>query len=167
MSFWQKFSNSNEDKRSSLEKILEKEFPDFSQDRLTKLASISGLLSVVAFADLVIEESEVVAIKTSLEQWSTLDTQECDAISKIAQEHAKELIDLENHLYANSLNELLNRDEKYYLIESLFEVAASDGAISNVESEQIRSITKSLRLEANLFLAARAKYSDKLDILKS
>lgn len=167
MSFWQKFSNSKDDKRSSLEKILQKEFPDFSEEKLSKLASISGLLAVVAFADLVIEKSEVLAMKNTLKQWSTLDASECEAISKMAEEHAKELIDLENHLYANSLNELLSRDEKYYLVESLFEVAASDGAISNVESEQIRSITKGLRLEANLFLAARAKHSDKLDILKT
>lgn len=167
MSFWQKFSTRPEDKSSSLERKLKSEFPDLSEEKLIKLASISGLLSVVAFADLVIEQSEVKAIEETLKQWSTINDQDCAAISKIAQEHAKELIDLENHLYAKSLNETMTRDEKYYLVESLFFVAASDDAVSNAESEQIRAISKYLMLDSKLFLAARAKYSDKLDALKS
>lgn len=167
MSFWQKFSNSKEDKQSSLEKKLKERFSSFSEERLIKLASISGLLAAVAFADLVVEDEEAKAIQKALGEWSTLSDEDCTSVSTIAQNYAKELVDLENHLYTNSLNELLSRDEKYYLIESLFEVAASDGNISGVEAEQIRSISKLLQLSSNLFLAARAKFSDKLGALKN
>jgi uncharacterized tellurite resistance protein B-like protein len=167
MSFWKMFSKSDTDNKSTLEHNLKLEFPDFSDEKLIKLASISGLLSVVAFTDLIITENEKAAIRDGLKEWTNLTQEEIDAVSEISQKHAKELIDLENHLYANSLNETMSKDEKYYLIESLFDIAASDNHVSNQESEQIRSISINLKLPRNLFLAARAKVAERLDVLKS
>lgn len=164
MSFWTKFSQV--ESKSTLEKSLKQEFPAFGDRKLVKIASLSGLLSVVAFNDLVIEESELNAMESALKEWSHLSDEEIKAIVSIASTHAKDLIDLENHIYTNELNKIMNVNEKYYVLESLFEIAASDGEVSNSESEQIRAISKAMKLSRNHFLSARAKVIDKLSILK-
>ena len=101
-----------------------------------------------------------------LNEWSDFDKDEVKSIVDIAIHNIKELAGLENHLYIFRLKEVLDRDARYSLVESLFALAASDGVVENIESEEIRLIVKGFDLSDKHFIVARAKVSDKLKALK-
>ena len=92
--------------------------------------------------------------------------QEIQSIVEIAIGHIQDLAGLENHLYVHRLKEILDRDQRYAIVESLFALAASDGVVENIESEEIRIIVKGFDLSDQHFRVARAKVSDKIKALK-
>lgn len=169
MGFWDLFSANKEagKKHSSLHYELQEKFPDCSEEQLIKLTCISGLLARVAYVDFNLEESEKEHMKQALTQMTDFSTQEITTIVDIAIYHIKELAGLENHKYVYSLKEVMDRSERYKVVEALFALAASDGVVENVESEEIRIIVKGFDLSDKHFIAARAKVSDKLKALKS
>ena len=105
-------------------------------------------------------------MEKALKEWTTFSDEEIKSIVEISIEHIKELAGLENHLYVYRLKEVLDRDTRFSVVESLFAIAASDGVVENVESEEIRIIVKGFDLSDKHFLVARAKVSDKLKALK-
>ncbi len=167
MAFWDLFSaNKTENKKhSSLHYELHKQFPETSEEDLIKLTCISGLLARVANVDFHLDENEKSHMTKALIEMTEFSTQEIDVIVDIAIHHVKELAGLENHKYVYSLKEVMDRNERYKVVEALFALAASDGVVENVESEEIRIIVKGFDLSDKHFTAARAKVSDKLKAL--
>jgi uncharacterized tellurite resistance protein B-like protein len=167
MAFWDLFSSTTEEnkKHSSLHYELQEKFPDSSEEELIKLTCISGLLARVAYVDFHLDDDEKTHMNEALTKMTEFSTQEINGIVEIAINHIKELAGLENHKYVYSLKEVMDRSERYKVVEALFALAASDGVVENVESEEIRLIVKSFDLSDKHFLAARAKVSDKLKAL--
>ena len=56
-------------------------------------------------------------------------------------------------------------EERYSLLKALFSIAASDGQVEEKESEEIRIISKGLRLQHQDFISARASVLDKIKSL--
>ena len=104
-------------------------------------------------------------IEKLLDKWK-LKGIEPKSVSDIATNHIKEMAGLENHLYVKPLNELMNKDERFDTVKALFLIAASDGSVESVESEEIRLINKGLELSHQHFVAARAEVKDFLKTLK-
>ena len=167
MAFWDLFNTNKEEtkKHSSLHYELKDKFPESSEEDLIKLTCISGLLARVAYVDFDLDKNEKEHMKEALTQMTEFSTQEVLGIVEIAISHIKELAGLENHKYIYSLKEVMDRTERYKVVEALFAIAASDGVVENVESEEIRMIVKGFDLSDKHFLAARAKVSDKLKAL--
>ena len=109
---------------------------------------------------------EVTKIKETLMKETNIDIDDVDIITKIAIKEVKELSGIETHLYAEPLIQKLTENERYLFLKSLFLVAASDYEVSNVESEEIRIISKSLNLEQKHFISARASVKEKLGAMK-
>jgi len=169
LKFWDIFkSNDNESstKTSGLHQKITQLLPDENEDELVKCACVAGLLARVAYIDFEIHEKEEEFIKKSLLDWTNFKKDEVQAISKVAIDEIKDLAGLENHLYCHPLNELMDNDEKYGVVESLFAMAASDNEVSGNESEEIRLINNGLRLEHKHFISARATVLEKLMALK-
>jgi uncharacterized tellurite resistance protein B-like protein len=140
--------------------------PQADENLVTKVACISGLMARVAYVDMVIDPGEVDVMKKSLNDWSNLSNSEVDTIADLAIGQIKELAGLDNHKYCPPLNELLDNDEKFGILKSLFAMACGDGEVSAQESDEIKLITHGLRLDNKYYLAARAEVSDKLAALK-
>ncbi len=161
MSFWDLFtstgSSENGEKFSSkLHKKLADQFNGADDQELTKWACIAGLLARVANIDLEITKDEEQNIVDSIVRWAGIDEQKAIAVKNIAIEDLTELAGLENHKYCSPLNEILSKNERYSLLETLFALAASDGQADNQESEEIRVISRGLLLGNKEFIAARA-----------
>ena len=154
------------EKYSKLHYSLEKEYPTISEEKLVTMACISGLLARVAYVDFNLDVKEVAQIKQSLSSLSITEDLDTDVITDIATKHVKDMAGLENHLYVHPLKKLLSHDERYKVLQSLFLVAACDGSVESVESEEIRMITKGLELSAQHFIAARAEVAEFLKVLK-
>lgn len=168
MAFWTVFKGreSQESFINSLHNELKKHFQNHDEDRLTVIACVAGLLAHVAFSDLNLEESEIKRIHEIIHDYKDISKEEALVITNLATEHAKEFSGLENHLLTNPLTELLTQNERFELVKALFQVAASDGSVSSLESEEVRLINHSLKLSNQHYLAARATVSKDLAALK-
>lgn len=168
MAFWDTFKQ-EKNKNSNLSRLHQKIselLPNHSENDLIKVACIAGLLARIAYVDLKIEKGEVETMKTALKEWSNLDELMVEAIVNLSVDEIKDLAGLENHKYCHPLNDILDNDEKFKLLTSLFAVAAGDGSVESMESEEIRVITKGLLLEHKHYIAARATVLEKLKALK-
>lgn len=168
MSFWKKFvDNGKDDNLSSLQKELANSLSELSEEQQVEVTCIAGLLARVAYVDFELDPNELVEIKKILKQWTDYTDDLVELIANTAVKHIKDLAGLENHLYVYPLRDILDRDTRFKIVEALFAIAAADGNVENIESEEIRMINTGLELSNQHFIAARAKVIQKLGALKS
>jgi uncharacterized tellurite resistance protein B-like protein len=150
MGFWDLFSNKNDgstkNKHSTLHYELQEKFSTLEEPELIKVTCIAGLLARVAYVDFELDPAEEKNMKFALEEMTSFSPGDIDSIVKIAIKHIKELAGLENHKYVYSLKDILDRNARYEVVVALFCLAASDGVVENIESEEIRLIVKGLDL---------------------
>lgn len=168
MAFWDIFgvSGQKESHLSGLHKKIEKLLPNATDDEHILVACTSGLFARVIYIDFEVHKNEVSKMKSALQQWTKLGAEEIDAIVSISIEEIKNLSGLENHKYCPPLVKILDNDHRYGLLESLFQIAASDGTVEDQESEEIRLIATGLNLEHKHFISARASVLEYLGALR-
>lgn len=147
------------------EKIFQK-FPNSSEKDALVMACLSGLLARVAYSDLKITESEIKKIQNIMVKILGISEEKAQLVCELAISEQKELSGLENHMYGQALIDILSEKERFEVLEAMFAIAASDEEVSNLESEEIRLICKSLNLEHKHFISARAQVKDFLAALK-
>ena len=160
------FNNMTEENKSTLQRSIESHFPDRDEQTYINYACIAGLMARVAFADMRVEDGEEDYMQEALFDWTDLSEDDSRSLTNLAVENVKKLVNLENHYYCSPLVEHFSEGERYNLIRVLFQLAASDGEVSNVESEEIRSITTYLRLTHKHYISARSEVSEHLSINK-
>lgn len=158
MSFWNKFVEKSEEKNmSSLHKELKEELSHLSEKEQIEVTCIAGLLARVAYVDFHLDPEEIKHINEILSKWTNFEESLIEKISDTAIRHIKELSGLENHLYLYPLRDILDRDRRFEIVEACFAIAAADGNVENMESEEIRVICTGLELSHQHFISARAK----------
>jgi len=145
---------------------LTKKFPHVEEDQLLIMSCIAGLFARVAYVDFELDIGEMDKMKKLISNWHFSDEIDSEIISTLAVENIKEMAGLDNHLYIQPLKEKIEKDDRFSIVKSLFLIAAADGSVENIESEEIRKITKGLELSSQYFIAARAEVSEYLKILK-
>ena len=151
---------------SRLHQKMEKLLPHCDEARQTKLACMAGVLARVAYADMDISESEQKKMIQTLQEWTALPCPEIKAIVELASTEMVDLVSLENTNYSHPLGEIMSSSEKFEFLKALFALAASDGEVEHVESEEIRLIAQALLLEHKHYIAARATVLNELKALK-
>lgn len=169
MSFWNKFVQKSDENNNvnSLVKELQSELSELSESKQIEVTCIAGLFARVAYVDFEIDPNELVKISSILNEWTELTPDVVDKITQTAIKHIKELAGLENHLYLYPLRDVINRDQRFKIVEALFAIAAADGNVENLESEEIRVICTGLELSHQHFISARAKVVSSLGALKN
>jgi uncharacterized tellurite resistance protein B-like protein len=158
----------NDDQVESYNKLfqkLKKEYPDVDESSLVTMSCISGVMARVAYVDFKLDDAEKEKIILILKEWNIHPSFRSEDIARMAIHHIKDMAGLENHLYVHPLKENLTPDERYQVLQSLFIVAASDGEVEGIESEEIRTICKGLELSNQHFLSARAEVASYLKAL--
>ncbi len=168
MAFWDIFKTkkSNSEDLSTIHLKIKKLLPNENEDKLIKTACISGLLARVATIDYEVHKNEMEQMIHSLTKWGELSKPEAENVVKIALEEINDLAGLENHKYCHPLNEIMKPEDRYSILKALFSIAASDGSVDESESEEIRVICMSLRLQHKDFISARASVLDNLRALR-
>jgi uncharacterized tellurite resistance protein B-like protein len=72
----------------------------------------------------------------------------------------------ENYPVTREMRRIASREQKLALIDCLFAVSAADESISTVEDGVVRQIATELGLEHRDFVAVRARYRDRLAVLR-
>jgi uncharacterized tellurite resistance protein B-like protein len=159
--------NSNSLKLGNLEHEIKMTFPSLSKEETIKYTCISGLLCRVAFVDLDISPDESTAISQILKSELGITNNMANQVTELSIKQTKILSGIENHRYTGPLCDYYSKEERYSLLKSLFHVAASDGNVDNLECEEIRTISKGLKLEQKHYSAARASVKDYLGSLNA
>ncbi|MBD67120.1 MAG: hypothetical protein CME62_18105 [Halobacteriovoraceae bacterium] len=169
MGFFDYFMGQEQDKvkkYSELYDVLAYEFPDLNEKELILASCLAGLLARVAYVDFKLDPKEMTKILEVLKMWDISDKLDPVVAGKMAMAHIKNMAGLDNHLYVHPLKEHLSENERYKVLQSLFLVAASDGNVAIVESEEIRLITKGLELSNQHFISAQAEVVEFINALK-
>ena len=168
MNFWNLFKSveNTTSSESQLHEKIRELLPDAKDDTHIIVACVAGLMAQVAFSDMVVEEEEVHQMKKCLKEFSQLTEDQVEATVQVALENVKSLCGVENYLYTDPLSTMLDINSRFSLLKALFQIAASDGKAEEIESEEIRLITKGLLLEHKHFIAARATVAENLQVLK-
>lgn len=162
------FNNEPEEavkKYSQLFELLQKEYGDLGEDQILIMSCVAGLFARVAYVDFHLDENEIIKMRDLFKDFKLSPKVKNDVVIDIAVKHIKEMAGLENHLYVHPLNDYLTKDERFEIVQYLFLIAASDGVVEGVETEEIRIINKGLELSSQHFLAARAEVSKYLKSL--
>jgi len=159
-------NNDDVSKYGKLFESIQKEYPDLPEEKLVLTSCIAGLMARVAYIDFDLDENEVIQMKKNMGQWKIADNIDQEQVVQMAVDHIIELAGLENHLYVHPLKSFLNKDERYKVLQSLFLIAASDGSVDNIESEEIKLICKGLELSNQHFIAARAEVVEFINALR-
>lgn len=155
--FFNNDSNIEVQKYSTLFTELSAKFPEVSEDELLMMSCIAGLFARVAYIDFDLDDKEMIKIQKLIGDWKFSHSINAKVVAQLAVENIKEMAGLENHLFVNPLKESLSKDERFDIVKALFLVAAADGSVDSVESEEIRRINKGLELSQQHFIAARAE----------
>ena len=116
--------------------------------------------------DLNISTDETGSIKNILKTELEINDTDAEKITNISIQQTKVLSGIENHRYTEPLCQIMEKTDRFKILKLLFLVAASDGNADNAECEEIRVISKGLKLEQQHYAAARASVKDFLGSLK-
>jgi uncharacterized tellurite resistance protein B-like protein len=147
----------------TLESALEK----FEPEHASFLAAFALLMGRVAFADLDISEKEIARMKgilqNDLDTEFQLDAEQAELVTNLAVDKTLQ-INTEDHIVVKRLK---SKDQKtrYSILRCLFHLAAADD-ISEDESNEIKSIAKSLGISDKEFFNLRSEFREYLSILK-
>ncbi len=134
------------------------------------LAAFAYVLSRVAHADSHISEDETEKMREIVQKLGHLPEAQALLVVEIAKGQATLFGGTENYLVTREFREIATAEQRLELLDCLFAVAASDGAISTVEESQTGQIAKELGFtqpEYALALAAHAEHRTVLRSLRS
>ena len=126
------------------------------------VACFAYLLGRVAHADLDISAEETSAMERIVAEQSGLPEAQALLIVQMAKSQNVLFGATENFLVSREFGEFASREQKLALMRCLFAVSAADESISSAEDNEIRKISKELKLKHDDFIAARLQFKEYL-----
>ncbi len=130
------------------------------------IAAFAFILGRVANADLDISDVEVAEMERIVERVGGLPEAQAVLVVQIAKAQHALFGSTENFSVTQEFNRTATKMQKRALLHCLFAVSSSDHAISVTEDNEIRAISRELRLDHADFIAARSNYKEHLTVLK-
>ena len=124
------------------------------------IACFSYLMGRVAHADLEISPEETQAMEQIVIEHGGLPEAQAVLVVQMAKSQNELFGATENFLVAREFSELASRQQKQALLRCLFAVSAADESITTIEDNEIRKISKELKLKHDDFIAARLAFKD-------
>jgi uncharacterized tellurite resistance protein B-like protein len=126
-----------------------------SEKELRKLSLAGGLMARVAYVDREVNEGEFDSMVAAIQKHWGLSDVEAALVAEVAvSEISKEL---DYYRLSRGFFEKTTEQERVHFLDALFMVANGDGYVSNLETEEIRTISKVLKLTHKQFIDAKLK----------
>lgn len=135
-------------------------------ERARYIAAFAYLLSRVAHADRTISPEETREMERIVMERSGLPEEQAILVVQMAKTQSLLFGGTENFLVTREFNNIANREQKLALLHCLFAVSSSDQSISTLEDNEIRQISKELRLSHQDFISVRLSHRQHLAVLK-
>lgn len=139
---------------------------EMEPEKARYIAAFAFLLGRVAHADLDISDEETAEMQRIVEGLGGLPEDQAALVVEIAKSQNLLLGGSENFSVAEEFSRTATHAQKLALLNCLFAVSSADQSISTVEDNEIRLISKELRLDHADFIAARSAYKQHLEVLK-
>ncbi|MFQ5717470.1 MAG: TerB family tellurite resistance protein, partial [Nitrospinales bacterium] len=130
-----------------------------SEDQMYWVCLFGSLLALVACADGDFSDAEKKAVRRVLKTHYSFDEDELEILLEVVAEQAQGGFDF--HEVVTEFNRLVSFNDRLKLIDCFFEISAADGKLDYEEVEEIRRITKAMRLPHKNFIESKLKYLDK------
>lgn len=146
---------------------MRRELPAADEDTVLVVGAIAGLLVAVAYADRRYAHAEEAGVRRELERVNGMTPAGIEAICTVLRENVIEVSTVQVPRYCRLLLDLCDRELRVEVLETLVDLAASDGVIDQAEVNLLRLTTTALGLSQDDYNAAQAKYRERLRTLLS
>jgi uncharacterized tellurite resistance protein B-like protein len=135
--------------------------------RARYLACFAFILSRVANADLDISDAETLEMERRIGSFGGLPPEQAILAVQIAKTQSRLFGGTENFSVTKLFKEMSDPQQRVELLHCLFAVSAADNSISVVEENEIWKIATELGITHSEYVAIRAGYADKREVLKN
>jgi len=125
------------------------------EDKLYFLCLVGSLMASIAHVDGHFDPAEKKALKACLAGQFSLKGKELTLLFEVVEEQGRKGFDF--HEVVTEINRLTSYNDRLHFMECLFAVAAADGDIVHAEAEEIRRITKAMRIPHKTFIQAKVR----------
>ena len=136
-------------------------------DRARHLAAFAYILSRIAHVDQHVSEQETAVFEKVIAQHGRLPAAQAKLVVEIAKAQSVLFGGIEDFQVTRDFAIRATHEEKLALLDCLFAVSSADQTIAVIEDNEIRRITRELRIEHADYIAARLAHRRHLGVLKA
>ena len=133
--------------------------------RARYLSTFVYLLGRVALADHAVTDAERDLMLRLVAREGSLPAEEAAAVVRLAVDEFRRLGGTHNLIVAREFAALTTIEERLALLRCLFAISAADESVAVREDNEIRQISRELKIEHADFISARAEVRDHLAVL--
>ena len=136
------------------------ETEDPTVDDKTSIKACIALLLETSMADEILDESELMTLKNTLQKDFQINEDEIDELIDLAKENVED----SNSLYefTRDINDNLDAAERVKLIESMWKIAYADGNIDKYEEHIIRKVSNLIYVAHSDFIKAKLSAKEQI-----
>ena len=139
-------------------KTEESEKPTIDDKTSTK--ACIALLLETSMADEVLDESELMALKNTLQKDFQINENEIDELIDLARENVEDSTSL--YEFTRDINDNFDATERVKLIESMWKIAYADGNIDKYEEHIIRKVSNLIYVAHSDFIKAKLSAKEQI-----
>ena len=136
------------------------ESEDPTIDDKTSTKACIALLLETSMADEILDESELMALKNTLQKDFQINEDEIDELIDLAKENVEDSTSL--YEFTRDINDNFDSAERIKLIESMWKIAYADGNIDKYEEHIIRKVSNLIYVAHSDFIKAKLSAKEQI-----
>ena len=136
------------------------ESEDPTIDDKTSTKACIALLLETSMADEILDESELMALKNTLQKDFQINENEIDELIDLAKENVEDSTSL--YEFTRDINDNFDATERVKLIESMWKIAYADGNIDKYEEHIIRKVSNLIYVAHSDFIKAKLSAKEQI-----
>ena len=129
-------------------------------DDKTSTKACVALLLETSMADEILDESELMALKNTLQKDFQINEDEIDELIDLAKENVEDSTSL--YEFTRDINDNFDSAERVKLIESMWKIAYADGNIDKYEEHIIRKVSNLIYVAHSDFIKAKLSAKEQI-----
>ena len=129
-------------------------------DDKTSTKACVALLLETSMADEILDESELMALKNTLQKDFQINEDEIDELIDLAKENVEDSTSL--YEFTRDINDNFDAAERVKLIESMWKIAYADGNIDKYEEHIIRKVANLIYVAHSDFIKAKLSAKEQI-----
>ena len=129
-------------------------------DDKTSTKACIALLLETSMADEILDESELMALKNTLQKDFQINEDEIDELIDLAKENVEDSTSL--YEFTRDINDNFDAAERVKLIESMWKIAYADGNIDKYEEHIIRKVANLIYVAHSDFIKAKLSAKEQI-----
>ena len=129
-------------------------------DDKTSTKACVALLLETSMADEILDESELMALKNTLQKDFQINEDEIDELIDLAKENVEDSTSL--YEFTRDINDNFDAAERVRLIESMWKIAYADGNIDKYEEHIIRKVSNLIYVAHSDFIKAKLSAKEQI-----